>query len=107
MWCQIEDKEALGEVDSIAALKGVDYLFIGPADLNRSLDGDADLRNAVATIAAAGLRHGRTVGIFVGNLSQLADVGAPGITQFGCGSDQSFLLNAARHAKRDFVSVPS
>ncbi|MEZ4673679.1 MAG: aldolase/citrate lyase family protein [Caldilineaceae bacterium] len=34
---QIETKEALEQVDAIAAVPGVDVLFIGPNDLSISL----------------------------------------------------------------------
>lgn len=33
---QIETKEALNEVEDIAAVKGIDVLFIGPFDLGRT-----------------------------------------------------------------------
>ncbi len=35
---QVESKEALGNIEAIAAIEGVDGLFIGPADLHASLD---------------------------------------------------------------------
>lgn len=34
---QVESKEALGNIEAIAAIEGVDGLFIGPADLHASL----------------------------------------------------------------------
>ena len=34
---QVETREALGEIDAIAALDGIDGIFIGPADLHASM----------------------------------------------------------------------
>jgi len=34
---QIEDKDALGNITAIAAVEGIDVLFIGPSDLSQSL----------------------------------------------------------------------
>ena len=36
--CQIETKEAVGNIESIAAVDGVDMLFIGPNDLSGSIN---------------------------------------------------------------------
>jgi 4-hydroxy-2-oxoheptanedioate aldolase len=34
---QVETREALGQIDAIAALDGIDGIFIGPADLHASM----------------------------------------------------------------------
>lgn len=36
--CQIETKEAVGNIEEIAAVEGVDMLFIGPNDLSASIN---------------------------------------------------------------------
>ncbi len=60
---QIEHKDAVDDVERIAAVPGVDVLFIGPADLSQSLGltGDWDhprLWQAFGRVAEAAKRHG-------------------------------------------------
>ncbi len=42
---QIEDVEAVDEIEAIAAVPGIDLIFIGPADLSHSLGCPGDLKN--------------------------------------------------------------
>jgi 4-hydroxy-2-oxoheptanedioate aldolase len=42
---QIEDVEALDEIEAIAEIDGVDIIFIGPADLSHSLGIPGDFKN--------------------------------------------------------------
>jgi 2-dehydro-3-deoxyglucarate aldolase/4-hydroxy-2-oxoheptanedioate aldolase len=71
---QIEHVDAVAEVDQIAALKEVDVLFIGPADLGQSmgLPGDWDhprLWQAFERVAAAARTHGKHWAILPPNLA--------------------------------------
>jgi 2-keto-3-deoxy-L-rhamnonate aldolase RhmA len=103
VWCQIEDPEALDHLDAIAAVDEVDCLFIGRADLAMALGvtaSDPVVIEAVRAIAAAGQRHGRTIGIFVASMEEVPDLLALGITVFACGSDQSHLAAAGRAMAR-------
>ena len=56
---------------------------------------------AVAATAEAGRRHGRTVGIFVGDTGEIPGLLALGISVFVCGSDQSFMLAQGRRVLSD------
>jgi 2-keto-3-deoxy-L-rhamnonate aldolase RhmA len=92
---QIEDAEALDRLDAIAAVPGLDALFIGRADLTISLDADSpdDARvvEAVQRIVSAGRRAGLATGMFlprVADVSQWRDAGA---TLFLLESDHQFL----------------
>ena len=65
--CQIETPEALAAVDAIAAVPGVDMLFIGPFDLSAALGflGQPDhpeVRAAIALIEAAAKAAGKALG---------------------------------------------
>ncbi|HJT77859.1 MAG TPA: aldolase/citrate lyase family protein [Gemmataceae bacterium] len=65
---QIEHRDAVADVDRIAAVPDVDVLFIGPADLSQSLGILAEwdhprLWEAVEQVAAAARRHGTHWGI--------------------------------------------
>lgn len=60
---QIEDKDALNNINAIAGVEGIDVLFIGPSDLSQSLGhpGNSEhpvvqkaMRNAFETIVSSG-----------------------------------------------------
>jgi len=60
---QIEHVEAVEDVEKIAALKGVDLLFIGPADLSQSMGLPGDWQHervwhAIERVARAARAHG-------------------------------------------------
>lgn len=66
----IETVEALGNLDDILAVPGVDAIYVGPADLSFSLglppgnnDDVAEFREALDAIVAACRRHGVVPGI--------------------------------------------
>ncbi len=64
----IENKEALGAIDAIVAMKGLDFAFIGPIDLSSSLGllgtkgGNPVVRNAIDRIINACERGGMPFG---------------------------------------------
>jgi len=71
---QIETKEGVENVEEIAAVPGVDLVFIGPNDLAQSLLGYTPARGdepefiaAVDRIIKAGKKHGKWVGRMVNN----------------------------------------
>lgn len=96
---QIEDAEALGEIDAIAATAGIDALFIGRADLTISLGAessdDANVIAAVERICAAGKAAGRAVGMFLARADDMPIWRAKGASLFVLQSDQEFLLRGA------------
>ena len=61
---QIETPEAVRNADAIAALPGVDILFVGPGDLGLRLrqTGEMTLDEAWETVAAACKKHGKAFG---------------------------------------------
>ncbi len=63
---QIETPQAVANADEIAAIPGVDGLFIGPADLSLRLrhspEGSKSLEESTAQVAAAAKRHGKAWG---------------------------------------------
>ena len=105
IWCQIEDAEAIEHLDAIAAVDAVDCLFLGRADLALSLgverQDDPKVVAAVRATAEAGRRHGRAVGVYIGDTSEIPDFLALGVTAFVCGSDQSWLLVQGRRNRGD------
>lgn len=93
--CQIEDRAAVECVEEIAAVPGVDCLFVGKADLAVSYAvydlEHALVREAQKRIFAAARAHKVCAGIFVGNVAPLSELTAAGGQLFVVGSDQSIL----------------
>ncbi len=69
---QIEDREAVDEIDSIAAVEGIDILFIGPGDLSQSYGRPGqwdcpEIQRAFEQVAQAAKEHGKYWGAPGGN----------------------------------------
>lgn len=96
---QIEDVEALEDVEAIAAVPGLDALFVGRIDLTVALDAlspDApEVLAAVDRIIAAGQAAGRPVGMFVPRNEDVPGWEAKGATLFLQGSDHGFMRAGA------------
>ena len=61
---QIETAESVEECDAIAAVEGVDVLFVGPSDLSQNLGVPGDFWNAkcidaIDRVSAACVKHGK------------------------------------------------
>lgn len=96
---QIEDPEALDQLDGIAAVEGIDSLFIGRGDLTAAFgDPSPDpppVRDAVERIAAAARRAQKAVSVYVGTAAEAAWLKGVGASVFVLSSDQGFLRQAA------------
>ncbi len=96
---QIESATAVANVADIAAVLGVDALFIGRADLAVSYGADTiddpTVEAAVDRVAAVGQEHGLPLGIFLPDASKVAAFQQRGFSIFIIGSDQSLLKQAA------------
>jgi 2-keto-3-deoxy-L-rhamnonate aldolase RhmA len=71
---QVETREGLRAVGEIAAVDGVDVLFVGPGDLSVSLGceiGSARHSEAIGRIIDAGNAAGKAVGIFCLNAEEI------------------------------------
>lgn len=69
---QIETAESLANAESIAAVEGVDVLFLGPGDLSMRLGctaavNDPEMMKVQKAVAAAAAKHGKTWGRPVGS----------------------------------------
>ncbi|MCO5090924.1 aldolase/citrate lyase family protein [Bosea sp. (in: a-proteobacteria)] len=96
---QIEDPQALDQIEAIAAVDGIDSLFIGRADLScafadQSKDPPA-VREAVEKICAAARKAGRPVSVYIGGESEATWLRSLGASMFVLSSDQGFLREAA------------
>lgn len=88
---QIETPEALDNIDAIAAVPGVDVLFIGPGDLSLRLGcspgvNDSVMMESQKKVAAAARRHGKAWGRPVGTAADarvIVDFGAQFVAMGG------------------------
>jgi len=96
----VEEAEGLSNVEAIAAVPGLDGIFVGPGDLSISLDrpGQAmhtDLQNAYRTIAAAARANDVALGTFPASREMYDLCYAEGFRFFLTGLDTKFLRTAA------------
>jgi 2-keto-3-deoxy-L-rhamnonate aldolase RhmA len=106
---QIEDPEALTEIQAISEVEGIDALFIGRGDLAVALGAKSsdspEVRNAVEHIAKAARAARKPICVFVGGRAEAAWLQAQGATAFVVASDQSFMRRAAAQALTDMQSL--
>jgi len=101
-FAQIESKESLNHLDAIAAVDGIDVLFIGPADLSMDLGMYGEFDNPVfinvikATVAAAA-KANKAVGILLFNPDDYQKYYELGIRVIACGADASFVAEGSRN----------
>jgi 2-dehydro-3-deoxyglucarate aldolase/4-hydroxy-2-oxoheptanedioate aldolase len=98
---QIESPSAVEHAPEIAAIDGVDVLFVGPADLSHSLgvpgqfDAPAYLA-AVERVVAAADAEGKATGILLRDAAALPRHLELGFRFIGLGSDGAFIADGAR-----------
>lgn len=100
---QIESAAGVEAAAEIAAVDGVDALFVGPADLAASLghlgdSGHPQVTQAIDRVLAAAKGSGKAAGIFAGSAEQARDYAARGFTLVALAADVVWLLAGARQA---------
>lgn len=100
---QIESAEALGNVEEIAAVEGVDCLFIGTADLSASMGllgqpTHARVREAIARIIAAPRAADKAVGAFAVSVEDARWYRAQGVGFIALHSDVAWLARGSMGA---------
>ena len=97
---QIEDPEAVDDIDAIAAVPGIDALFVGRVDLTVAYGAESQddprVIAAVERIVAGAVAAGKPVGMFLVRVEDVAQWRERGATLFLLGSDHTFLLAGAR-----------
>jgi 2-keto-3-deoxy-L-rhamnonate aldolase RhmA len=98
---QIEDPSGVDDVEAIAAVDGIDGLFVGAGDLTVAYGApnkDAEvIQEAYRKIVAAGQAAGKPIAAFVGGAGAVAGVREKGVSMAFVGSEQSLILNGARN----------
>lgn len=84
---QIESAEGVANADAIAAVPGVDVVFVGPTDLSNAIGrplrfDDPVLLDMIERVAAAAAAHGKTFGIFARDAADAAHWHARGARYF-------------------------
>ncbi|CUX65360.1 4-hydroxy-2-oxovalerate aldolase [Agrobacterium tumefaciens str. Kerr 14] len=101
---QLEDREALDNLDEIVSVDRIDCLFIGRIDLTVSLGAAGpsapEVMEAMYEICAKARQMGRRLGMFVADISEIPQWIECGVSLFLLSSDQSF-LQAGASALRD------
>lgn len=107
LMCQIETDAGLDNVDDIAAVDGVDCVWIGQVDLSNFLGipGQFDhpkFVRAVARVEKAARRHGKVAGFMVTDANWGVDLLRQGYRLIACGLD-TMLLQAGIRAGIDVL----
>ncbi len=104
----IETPQGLSNVDEIAAVEGLDGLFIGPADLSIALGlaPGVDWRSgtfaeAIDRILASARQHGKMAGIYCPSVPFALDMKQKGFDYLNLGNDAAYL----RAASQDWVNT--
>lgn len=89
---QIETAQAVEAASDMAAIDGIDVLFIGPLDLSLSLGrpnqwADPDFRAAASKVSEAAARHGKVAGTLLANATLVPRLVDMGYTFLAIGSD--------------------
>lgn len=99
LFCQIETEEGVRNADAIAAVEGVDCLWIGHFDLSVSLGipgefGHAKFRKAIDKVIAATTKHKKALGRLVPTVEQGIEIFAQKF-DFICYSGDVWVLHNA------------
>jgi 2-keto-3-deoxy-L-rhamnonate aldolase RhmA len=104
-FCQIETAEGVENADAIAALPGVDCLWVGHFDLSVSLGvpaefGSKTFTDAIARVCAAARKHGKSLGRLVPTVETGVELYGQGF-DFICYSGDVWVLHDALKAAID------
>lgn len=102
---QIESVEAVSNAAAIAAVSGVDVVFVGPRDLSHSMGipgrvEHPDFQAALARVLEAAHRADVAAGILAGSPAAAIRYAEDGFTFVGVASDASILASAVAEALR-------
>ncbi len=104
---QLETRAALKEIEAIAAVEGIDGMFIGPSDLAADFghlaeNGHPDVRAALKDAAQRIRAAGKSAGTLSGNLDDVETLFEMGYNFTAAGSDVGLLARAAESVAARF-----
>ncbi|MCU1259762.1 MAG: HpcH/HpaI aldolase [Bryobacterales bacterium] len=97
----IEEACAVDRIDEIAAVPGIDVLFIGTSDLSfslglRGVQNHPRLQQAIDKIVAAAKQHGKFLGRPAASAEQVREFQAQGFQMFQCTTELGLIAAGAR-----------
>lgn len=102
-FAMIETPQGMANLDAIAAVEGIDGLFVGPGDLSIALGvpptprwRDEPLRGAITRIHEAARANGKLAGIFCTSLEMAVDMRVAGFDMVVPGNDAMLMRSAAQ-----------
>jgi 2-keto-3-deoxy-L-rhamnonate aldolase RhmA len=103
---QVESRAAVAEAQAMAAIEGVDVLFVGPTDLSHALGVPGQLdspayEEAIREVAEAARGAGKAAGVLLWAPTEVPWYLALGYTFFALSSDGTILDRAVRTALAD------
>lgn len=98
---QVESPEAVAAAGDLAAIEGVDVLFVGPADLSHSMGipgrlAEPAFTDALDAVVAACRAHGKSAGILLADASFVPAYRERGFSFLGVGSDAGWVSSGAK-----------
>lgn len=105
---QIETAEAVANVEEVAAVPGIDALFVGPSDLSLRLSVPSNsavtLAEAIERVAQAARNHHKSWGIAAGSLQAIASYRGMGAQMVPWGGDFG-LIKLLENCAKDLATV--
>jgi len=97
---QAEHIEAVNHIDAIAAMPGIDAIFVGPYDLSASMGKpgqiqEPEVQAAIRRVRDATLRAGLKLGIYCSDAESARDYRRQGYTLIGMGTDLNHMTQSA------------
>ena len=104
LFCQIESREGLDQLEEFAAEPGIDGLLIGPNDLTQAMGiygqtDHPDFLAAVRRVCEAARAHGKAVGMSCGSAAACRPWAELGVAFFQVGTDTSLYGGALRNLR--------
>lgn len=104
---QCETEQAVGNLEQIIAIPGIDVIFVGPFDLSLSLGVPGDIFNpkmvrAVDRIVEISKKHGKCLGIYVSTPEEARMRIDQGFTFIAQSMDTIIFASAAKNLVKDF-----
>jgi 4-hydroxy-2-oxoheptanedioate aldolase len=105
---QVETRAGLANIEQIAAVEGIDGIFVGPADLAASMgylgqSSHPEVRKAVSDAIASVRRVGKAAGVLCVDEPLARQYMRQGATMIAVGVDTTLLLQAAKGLVRRYL----
>jgi 4-hydroxy-2-oxoheptanedioate aldolase len=113
LMAQIESGEGLEQAEAIAAVDGIDVLFVGPTDLGIALGLGAGsptepaFREVLVRVAQAAAARGKAAGVLARDEAQAREYRALGYSVIAMGSDRGLLAQGMRQCARQLRGLAS